>query len=87
MTELEQTIVANAQQELAAVLVFYRDKAAGIAEEDFNDAWLTFLGHFHAMNALTQIAHQAESGLSEESRKALLQVVADHSAACQAFDN
>ena len=87
MTELEQTIVANAQRELAAVLTFYRDKTSGISEEDFDDAWQTYLSHFHGMNALIAIALQANSGLSEEGRKALLKVEADHLAAYQASTN
>lgn len=87
MTELEQTIIEIAQQELSAVLVFYRCKANGIPPEEFDAAWQGYLSHFHGMNALIAIAHQAHSCLSEEGRKALLKVETDHLTAYRALTN
>lgn len=87
MTELEQTVIELAQQELATVQVFYRNKANGIPPEGFDAAWQAYLSHFHGMNALIAIAHQAHSGLSEEGRKALLTVEADHLTAYRALAN
>lgn len=85
MTELEQTIIDNAQQELACVLAFYRNKANGMNAEAFDAAWRDYLGHFHAMNALVAIAHQAHNGLSEEAVKALRKIEEEHSTAYRAL--
>lgn len=87
MTELEQTIIDLAQHELAAVLAFYRNKSDGIPPEGLDAAWQGYLGHFHGMNALIAIAHQAHSGLSEDGRKALLKVESDHLTAYRALAN
>ena len=87
MTGLEQTIIENAKQELAAVLVFYREKTIGIPAEHFDEAWQRYLGHFHGMNALIAIAHQARSGLSIEARDALLKIEHDHLTAYRALAN
>lgn len=78
MTELEQTIIDNTQQELALVLAFYRNRASGMTAEAFDAAWRDYLGHFHAMNALIAIAHQAHSGLSEEAVKSLCKIEDEH---------
>ncbi len=49
MTQLEQTIISNAKQELAAVLHYYGQKAAGHASAKGDEAWLGYLA------ALTQL--------------------------------
>ena len=85
MTNLEQTIIENAQQELAAVLNFYRNKASGMTTEGFDDAWRDYLGHYHAMNALIAIAHQAHSGLSQEAILALRKIEDEHGTAYRAI--
>ncbi|SED31929.1 hypothetical protein SAMN05216178_6765 [Pseudomonas saponiphila] len=87
MTELEQTIIESAQKELVAVLAFYKEKASGIAAQDFDEAWQSYLGHFHGMNALVAIAHQAHSGLSPEARTVLLKIEEEHGTAYRALAN
>jgi hypothetical protein len=81
MTQLEQTIIANAKRELAVVLVYYGQKAAGTKAAKGEDAWLEYLGHYNSLNALLSLAHQAESGLSEEGTQALLDIEAQHTEA------
>lgn len=78
MTKLEQTIIANARRELATVLVYYGQKAAGNAAAQGDEAWVEYHGHFNALNALLTLAHLADSGLSEEGTKALLAIEAEH---------
>lgn len=84
MTQLENTITANARRELAAVLSYYREKTTGSSSEGAGDeAWLDYLGHYHAMNGLLMLAHQVDSGMSSECVAALLQIEAEHAAAYQ----
>lgn len=81
MTQLEQTIISNARMDLAAVLVYYGQKAAGIGAAQGEDAWLDYLGRYNAMNALLMLAHQADSGMTDECVQALLAIENEHAAA------
>lgn len=80
MTQLEQTLIANARRELSAVLFYYQQKEAGITAAKADEAWVEYLGHFNAMNALLALAHQADTGLSEEGVQALLAIEEQHAA-------
>lgn len=81
MTQLEQTIISNAKLELANVLFYYGQKAAGIATANGDEAWLEYLGHYNSMNALLALAHQANTGLSAEGVAALLSIEREHAEA------
>ena len=78
MIQLEQTIIANARQETAAALSFYKSKQNGQATADDAD---DYLGHYHALNALLTLAHQVNSGMSAEAVQALLVIEGESTAA------
>lgn len=82
MTQLEQTIIANARRELVAVLSFYKSKQNGQATA-YDDA--DYLVHFHSLNALLMLAHQVNSGMSAGAIQALIEIEEEHAAAFRAI--
>ncbi|WP_181105299.1 hypothetical protein [Stutzerimonas stutzeri] len=84
MTQLEQTIIANARQDLAAVLDYYQATPSKDAETDGDNAWLEYLCRYNAMNALLMLAHQHNSGLSPVGIQTLLEIEEEHAAAFRA---
>jgi hypothetical protein len=71
MTQLEQTITERARAHLAGVRAFYAKAKAGTAAEGDRDAYQR---DHAAMNALLELAHWRDSGMSAEGRDALLAV-------------
>lgn len=82
MTQLEQSIIANARRELVAVLSFYKSKQNGQATA-YDDA--DYLVHFHSLNALLMLAHQVNSGMSAVAIQALIEIEEEHAAAFRAI--
>ncbi|MCY1298729.1 hypothetical protein D9M70_482280 [compost metagenome] len=81
MTQLEQTIIATARQVKEAVVAYYRKRSEGQTnDEDYND----YLVHYHAMNALLVLGHQAESGISREAAATLREIEDEEAAGFRA---
>lgn len=81
MNKLEQTIVENARDELAALLCFYQNRKAESQDSKNIEDVSEQLGHFYALHALLALGHQADSGISEEGRQELLRVENEHAEA------
>ncbi|ELQ8316869.1 TPA: hypothetical protein ACQRHU_005875 [Pseudomonas aeruginosa] len=71
MSQLEQTIVDRARAHLAGVSVFYIRAKAGTAEEVDRRGYER---DHAAMNALLELGHWRDGGMSEAGRSALLAV-------------
>ncbi|WP_019405867.1 hypothetical protein [Stutzerimonas stutzeri] len=69
MTQLEQTIIANAKRELAVVLVYYGQKAAGIKAAKGEDAWLEYLGHYNSLTRYCRLPTRLNQGSVKRARK------------------
>ncbi|HFL2835920.1 hypothetical protein ACR3H8_33375 [Pseudomonas aeruginosa] len=71
MTQLEQTIAERARAHLAGLQTFYAKAKAGTAvEDDRRD----YQRNHAAMDALLELRHWRDSGMSEAGRDALLSV-------------
>lgn len=76
--QFDKTLVERARAHLGSVCAFYAKAKAGTAVEDDRREYQK---NHAAMNALLELAHWRDSGLSEAGRKALLAVEVDAAAA------
>lgn len=79
MNQLEKTIIKSAKHEIKSVLGFYDRLSDGFftTDELFED----YHTHHEALITLLALAHQANSGMSEEAVSALLAIEEKHTAA------
>lgn len=77
-TLLEKTIISNARQLQSALAAYYPRQRAGATSEDDETEYLS---NHHQMTALLILAHQAESGMSEEAVQQLMAIEHEDAAA------
>lgn len=77
MTQLEDTLIAIARDQLASIRRFYAAKTQGKAT---NEDYELFRENHVSLTTLLQLAHMASSGLSEAGVKALQDIEADSAA-------
>lgn len=77
MTQLEQTLIANARQEHEQAAVYYQKYKAGKASGFDYDEYLT---HYHALAALVSLAHAKDNGLSLDAARQLREIEDEHAA-------
>lgn len=75
---LEINVIANARQDLAQVLAYYRARAAGELRDDEHRAYQC---HYYSLHAVVGLAHQQRSGLSAAGIAALREIEATEAAA------
>lgn len=71
ITKLERTLIENARHAQEQSAEFYRLKNDGKATED---NYYEYQKHFHALTVLLTLAHQHDSGLSQEATQQLLEI-------------
>lgn len=78
LNQLEQTIVANARTELASLRFIYQHRKAKYQNGEFIHDVDKHFGHCYGLNALLVLAHQVNSGMSEEGVRVLRQIEGEH---------
>ncbi|MPQ71485.1 hypothetical protein [Pseudomonas sp. MWU12-2323] len=82
MTQLEITLINTARQELESVKGLYSKHDQVVIKADGRD---DYLKHLYALHALLRFGHQADTGMSVEGAKALLEIEQEHAEAFAAL--
>ncbi|WP_219096173.1 hypothetical protein [Pseudomonas sp. UMAB-40] len=78
MSQLENTMIHAARQELEVVKDFYVKRAQGVVTQENRD---DFLLHLYSMLALLKFGNQDDTGMSAEGAQALREIEQEHAAA------